>query len=417
MGNGMARTREHWVFMGATVFLVFAQVGWAQTGFQGFRGRTYSGGLSIPGSVGSSFSGSSVSNFVSGSYQLRSSAGLSNDFSIPNLGSYSSAGRPSYGGMPKFGMTPRPNVSLTPNGMSSIGMDAGAGAFGVGLGVGLGVGRLPSLPQGGETMDVGIPLLGFDNASLTPEKPDDCAEFQAQCALSGQEALKPVMERQLQRPRMTGIAIKPGLENDTQSPLMDMDFSSQPSSQTTPQGSLYVAQQISRARDMIREKKYDLAINYYQAAQAIDSRNASALIGTTLCHIMTGKFQAGGLGVVRLAEEVPDFWMQPPNFTAVFGVAGTDLTRQFEDLEPQIDKQLRIYRPEDGKQIAEELKFVYLSRMFVAWVKQDFEGMKVNIQAAAQAVPLDIPVQQLCHRMTGTGEKDAIKFKPLKPIL
>lgn len=389
---------------------VVAQEGWCQSGFGGLRSR-HTGGSLTSYRVGGSFTGSSLSSFMADSQQFRSSANSYRDLRS-NRETYSNSLRSGVGGLPRFGASsPQSRGLLAPGGLSQVGMSAFPGSVGWG-----GPGSYSAILNSGAVGEA--PLIQMGNAaSPAGETIDPCREFQMQCVASGEEALRPIMEKYLQRPSLAaGAAASSEAASDTAS-VMSAGYAVQAAGTTTPQGALFIAQQMSRARDYIRQGKYDQAINFYQAAQTIDSRNINAIIGTTYCHIMTGKFQAGGLGVLALVREAPDFWIQPPDYGAVVGITAATVAQRFEEIEPLIDRVFRIYRPEDGKQVAEDLKLAYLSRMFMAWLKGDDQGVRTNILAAARAAPLDAPVQQLSQRITGTGDKEQIQLKPIKPVL
>jgi hypothetical protein len=131
---------------------------------------------------------------------------------------------------------------------------------------------------------------------------------------------------------------------------------------------------------------------------------------------MNGRYQVAGLDVLELTQKSPDFWLREPDFFAIFNLPGPEITSRILDIEPQVNKTLSLYRPEDGKQVAEDLKHAYLAKMFIAWLKGEPEEIKANITLAAQAVPLDAPVQQLYRRVTGEATKMEFTLTPIKPL-
>ncbi len=280
-------------------------------------------------------------------------------------------------------------------------------------------GNLNSMAPFNADITTPLPFSGNSGVILLPKKPgeesyDICKIYELNCSSAGQAAVRPYMEKGLLRPNP-----HPSKVLDPQEAPMEMatgNFETQPSGGTTAQGALFAAQQISRAREYIRQEKYDQALNCYQTARTIDSKNTNFLVGIIFCYIMTGKYQAGGVCVSHLSEENPDFWRQEADFTAVFGVPGPEIAKRMDGAEPELDRLLSLYQAKDSKKIAEEMKQEYLSKLFLAWLRGDREGVKAQITAAAEAAPLDPPVQQLYYRITGKEKQEELKLTPIKPL-
>jgi len=264
-----------------------------------------------------------------------------------------------------------------------------------------------------------LPYSGGDLIPLIPKELDVGDAFQMACAASAEAAIKPFVEERLQRPTPKGSSSGPAtvgkasLAYDT---AQDIDLGFDTTGVTTTKGSLFTAQQLSKARDLLRRKMYIPALNCFKAARAIDTKNKNALIGMIYCHIMSGRFQVGGLAILELAQDDPDFWLQQPDFHAIFGVTSSELSQRLYDVEPQMEQVLTLYRPEDGKQVAEDIKLAYLSKMYIAWLRDDRNAVKEYATLAAQAVPLDAPVQQLYQRISGQAERKGVVLTPIKPM-
>ncbi|MFA5864190.1 MAG: tetratricopeptide repeat protein [Phycisphaerae bacterium] len=238
-------------------------------------------------------------------------------------------------------------------------------------------------------LDLSQPFSEGSNVILLPRSADF---YEARNRESDIEAFKPFVDNGLLRSSKGTLPIQ----------TQDIKLNSISTATTTAQGAFYAAQQISRARNYIRQGMYEQALNCYQAARDIDEKNTNSLIGIIYCHIMSGKFQVGGLCVLRLFEQSPDFWRQEPDFIAIFSVSRFDIVKKTLEVEPEIDRLFKLYHVNDGNQVSEDLKQVYLSKTFIAWLKGDSESMKINITAAAKMAPLDGSVQQLYRGLTAT---------------
>jgi hypothetical protein len=148
----------------------------------------------------------------------------------------------------------------------------------------------------------------------------------------------------------------------------------------------------------------------------VDATNTNALVGTIFCHIMTTKLLAGGLNVLALSKQDPNFWQKTPDYTAAFGMSEAQVVEAVTSMEPAIERYMDTYKVQDSKEVAENIRLVHLSKMFLAWLKGDRLGMQANIEAAAQATPLDAEVQRLCRNIAGSEEQKEIKVQPLKPM-
>ncbi len=385
---------------------VNVSAGWAQSRFAGMRGR-FSNPTNMSGSVSRTFTGSGLSNFMDDSYRSQFQISPSNDLLRAGIGSDFSrnASRRPFGS--PFGSR---SQSLFGSGIPSL---ANSGMF-TGQGkVGFGNIRNPNLPSI-DALSVSSVSGEADPVILLPNQGGSSA-YADSWSISRSPAIEPFRDTRLYIPKSvikTGQSTAAAGEADDLTPSLKTELADV----TTQQGDLYTAQQISRARSYIRQRQFDQALNCYQAARSVNSRNTNSLIGIILCHIMRGKLQAGGLNVLYLANQEPDFWKQRPDFVAIFGIQEDEMVRFIRDYEPEIENYMSEYKPQDSRETAESLKLVYLSKMFLSWLKDDPEGMKVQITNAAEAAPLDAQVQQLFRTITNTSDKQEIKLHPIKPM-
>jgi len=257
---------------------------------------------------------------------------------------------------------------------------------------------------------------GGDIIPLAPTAPSVTEAFELARAASALEATKPFVEKELQRPAKNQSTTRPVSDLTRDIEGRDDIFSSDSNGITTNKGALITAQQISKARDMVRQKMYIQAFNFYKAARTVDQKNVNSLIGMIYCQIMNGRFQVAGLEVLQLAQDSPAFWVMEPNFNAVFSIPGDEIARRFLDVEPRIDTILSFYRPEEEKSLAEDMKLICLSKMFIAWLKQDQEGIRTSAELAAKLAPLDAPIQQLYHKIIGKSQNQEFTLTPIKPM-
>jgi tetratricopeptide (TPR) repeat protein len=279
---------------------------------------------------------------------------------------------------------------------------------------------LRSMPSINGPEQVMLPLMNdMDPIILLPGEANSRDAYERQWEISAQEAIKPFEDRSLLMPNLQRTApldVEAEAEAN-QDPLRRTSVTTESLGLTTSQGEVYTAQQISLARNYIRDKKFDQALNCYQAARSVNQKNTNTLVGIALCHIMTGKMQAGGLNVKFLAEQDPTFWQTSPDFMAIFGVSSAEIRQSIAQVEPEVDQYLSRYNVSDSKETAENLKLAHLSKMFLAWLKGDQAGMRTGIQAAADASPLDAPVQKLCRGIVGCqAAKSDLKLEPIEPL-
>jgi len=270
----------------------------------------------------------------------------------------------------------------------------------------------PLFPQG----LLPFPSIGNEGIILLPQTPmEACNAYLQECQAYNQEAFKPYVEAHLQRPTLNATPVQPA---PTGRPEQVSMFTTSPDEldplgSTTVKGSLYAAQQIARARDAVRKGQFDEALDCYQAAKTIDARNTSALVGIPYCYIMTAKFQAGGLAVLRLADQRPEFWQKPPEFNAVFGAPEATIIANLPNMETRLENLIKLYGVGSGKAVSEEVKLVFLSRMFVAWLRGDLDRMKESLREAVRYAPLDASVQELYAQVTGQKAKERITLKTI----
>jgi tetratricopeptide (TPR) repeat protein len=264
------------------------------------------------------------------------------------------------------------------------------------------------------------PLMnGQDPIILLPGKTKRQNSYEGEWEISAKKAVKPFMEKSLLAPNLDKTRAvaegNSGIEPEDAS-LRNTAITTERLGLTTSQGEVYMAQQISLARNYVRSKKFDQALNCYQAARSVDPKDTNALIGIALCHILTGKMQAGGLNVRFLAERNPNFWAVQPDYMAIFGISASELRQSIDPVEPEVEQYLSRYQASDSKETAENLKLANLAKMFLAWLKDDRAGMEAGIKAAAEASPLDAPVQKLCRGIAGCSAKKNITLAPMEPI-
>ncbi len=270
---------------------------------------------------------------------------------------------------------------------------------------------------GSENGIINIPYAGgLSTVVLIPDSGDICQTDKLACMLSSREALKPLMGDRLLRPNLN--APKPK-DADELLPPADMsneyNFTDMPGDDTT-QSMIYVAQQISQARNYIRKQQYAEALTCYQAAVSVDARCRNAIIGTIYSHIMCGKFQAGGQSILRLISLYPDFWRSRPDFIAIFGVPETTIVEKSSEAEPDIDYYISLCKGDNNKTARRGLKLAYLAKMFLSWLSDNDELMKKYVELSAQADPYDPVVQKLYRDMTGRKEFKQLKLKSIKPL-
>jgi tetratricopeptide (TPR) repeat protein len=356
-----------------------------------YGGQSYNNVLNLSNSYGSSSSRSRLSTgFSYGSFGLSpgiSSGGFSTRLSSP----FSSS-----------------SLNLTPQSWRN---SLNSAAFGSGL---------RSMPSIYGPEQVMMPMMNDLNPIiLLAEELKAENSYERAWAISSQEAIKPFMDKKLLVPnpeKTMAVAVESFGQESVNGNVNTTPITTDRLGLTTSQGEVYTAQQISMARNYIRNNKFDQALNCYQAARSVDPKNTNALIGIALCHIMTGKMQAGGLNIKFLAEQEPNFWESQPDFIAIFGISSSDLRPSINQVEPEVDQYLNRYQASDSKETAENLKLAYLAKMFLAWLKDDRAGMLAGIQAAADATPLDAPVQKLCRSIAGCQAGNDLELKPMEPI-
>ena len=113
---------------------------------------------------------------------------------------------------------------------------------------------------------------------------------------------------------------------------------------------------------------------------------------------------------------IPDFWRQEADLPRFSGFLVIEIAKRMDEAEPELDRLICLYQAKDSKKFADEMKLEYLSKLFLAWLRGDREGIKATLSAAAEIVPLDPPVQQLFHRITGKEKQEELKLEPIKPI-
>jgi hypothetical protein len=367
------------------------------------------------------FYGSGVNHFSGGTSGFKSSYASQNDLLQSSTGSSLSGGKGRYSsGGTNFGSVSlsSSNRGISGGGMSQSSNRLWSGGSGSSSAWNLGARSLPGMGVGAGA--TGGLFGGADPIILLPEEEDSIENsYRREWEESAQAAICPFQEKKLQRPNLdTEITTnsEAGNSEDLQDPFYNSFMQTEKLGLTTSQGSLYTAQQISMARKYVRQGKFDQALNCYQAARSVDPKNVNALIGISLSHILTGKLQAGGLSVSFMAERYPEFWKESPDFMATFGAPASEILNRIALVEPEIDQYLSTYRARDSREMADNIRLANLSKMFLAWLKSDEAGMKADIQAAAEATPLDAQVQRLCRDMVGFEPRAALKFQPLEPL-
>jgi hypothetical protein len=387
------------------VVMSLANIGWAQVS-GGLRSRSSNSSINSLSDL-RTFYGNGVSNVASygGNYSYSQAPSNSILQSSNNYGGSGQLGKPrglNFGG----------GLGLTPSYRSGLGGGSSYSSSNNSM-YNNGAGNWSLANQSYNPNAAGIlsPMEGqADPVILLPMTQQ--GQYQQQWQNSAEQAIKPFKDKKLQKP--SGVKSRSST-GETQEPMF---ITAQAASVKTfdNQGNLYTAQQLSMARNFVRQGQYDQALNSYQAARTVDSSNSNALVGTIFCHIMTTKLLAGGLNVLALSKQDPDFWQKPPDFSAAFGTSEAQVVQAVTTIEPAIERYMDTYKAQDSKEVAENIRLVHLSKMFLAWLKGDRLSMQVNIEAAAQATPLDAEVQRLCRGIVGTEEQKEIKLQPLKPM-
>ncbi len=261
-------------------------------------------------------------------------------------------------------------------------------------------------------MDVNIPFAGGMNTIvLLPSQADFCQRNKLACELAAEAAVKPVVGDALQRPNLNAPKPKGYFP-----PAVDYLKDDDRVSSTTYQSTLYVAQQISRARQYIRKRQYEQALTCYRAASGMDAKNVSSLVGSIYSIIMCGKFQAGGLLVLKLSGIDQNFWTKPPDFIAIFGESKNVIVTNGLNAEPDIDYYINLCRAENSKYAKEGMKLAYLSKMFLAWLSGNKTEMIRHITSAAKIAKYDPKVQRIYRKITGKEELRQLNLKPMKAV-
>lgn len=403
----MLKIHKTFVLAGLVV-VSLAPIGWAQIS-GGLRSRSSTSSINSLGDL-RTFYGSGVSNVANYGGNFRFSQAPSNSVLRPsdNYGGSGQLGKPrglSFGG--GLGLAPTLRGGLGSGGSRYSGSNFSSTYTG-----GAGNWNLEEPSSYNPNAGGMLSSMQTDSVILLPMTPQDA--YQQQWEVSAEQAVKPFEDKQLQRPS----GVKSGSAASAEDRQEPMFVPAQAASvkMFDDQGRLYTAQQLSMARNFARQRQYDQALNSYQAARTVDATNTSALVGTIFCHVMTNKLLAGGLNVLALSKQAPDFWQTSPDFMAAFGMSEAQVVEAVTSIEPAIERYMDTYKAQDSKEVAENIRLVHLSKMFLAWLKGDRLGMQVNIEAAAQATPLDAEVQRLCRDIAGSEEQKEIKLQPLAPM-
>ncbi|NLE29339.1 MAG: hypothetical protein GX629_06710 [Phycisphaerae bacterium] len=385
------------------VIISLANVGWGQVS-SGLRSRSSNSSLNTIGSL-RTFYGSGISN-------LNSYGGKFSAKQTPNSSLLQPSG--SYGGSNTLGKPRGLNfgggIGLSPLNRGGLGGQASTHTSNIF--------NNPRFSGGASYWNLSnesvLGDLQSESVILLPMTSQEVSQQQWQ--VSAEQAIKPFDDKKLHKPapRVQQESSSENIEGVSEP--MFIPAGAESVKIIDDSGRLYVAQQLSMARGFTRRGQYDQAINSYQAARTVDSTNTNALIGTIFCHIMTNKLLAGGLNVLALSNQDPDFWQGTPDFAAALGISESQVHQAISSIEPEIEKYMDIYRAQDSKEVAENIRLVYLSKMFLSWLKGDPHGMTIHIEAAAQATPLDAEVQRLCRGIAGCEQQQDIKFVPIKPL-
>jgi hypothetical protein len=406
----MLNIRKIQILAMMTMFLP-ANISWAQSVSGGLRSKSSNSSLNTISDL-KTFNPGGVSNLATygGTYK----SGQTANNALLQSRNYSNSGRSL--GSPR-GMNFGGGLGLS----SSSGSQYGSGSsfsssasYNPGYNRGAGSWNLSNQSNYQPTSPTSITLdmlMGSSPIILLPRTVQE--QKQESWQISTEQAIKPFDDKKLQRPSVNAkssdsatVATEALVPDTEKSIMIDKE----------DQSRLYTAQQLSLARNFVRQEQYDQALNNYQAARTVDSSNTNALVGIIFCHIMTNKLLAGGLNVLALAKLDPNFWQNKPNYTASLGMSESQVKDAIVHIEPAIREYMDNYKAQDGKEVAGNIRLVHLSKMFLAWLAGDRSGMQTNIEAAVRATPLDAAVQKLCRGISSCESREEIKMAPIKPI-
>ena len=363
---------------------------------------------SFHGNLGST----SVSSLGPGAYGLLSPA-ASGSAGLPGSADYGTGQSLGVGGMP-FGSG---GLSLGPSPLgASYSRTLGRGGLMSPGALGLYSSVLPAMQpfafQPGEVF-------------LLPQgqKGDLCEEDLASCVISGQDTLRPIMPTELQTTDVTNTVPTEKLRPEV---LEEMPSSGaaantagylENGAMKTYRTGLFAARQMVVARGYIGQKLYEQALMSYEAAENLDSRSANPVVGTVFCLLMTGRYRASGGKVLRLARVSPEFWKEPVEYAAVFGVPREQILNSLSQIEGQIDDFIAAHDPTDPTARAQEhVMLAHLSKLYIAWLKQDPASIQQTIERASKASPFHREVQALYRKITGKDVGEGVELKDLSPV-
>lgn len=377
----------------------------------GVRGRAYKPSESL-GTFRANLGSRRLSTFREYSYGLSNIARYSGSSAMTGLGSYGSFNvRPSRPNYTTPGLITGWSMMTGRYDYSSLygGVNLQAGSYlssGSDLGVspGIDIGNMFASSYGLGGILGSFILIPREEMSTEEE---DLLTSQA----SSTAAFEPLLGEDLQRPNLNAprpedapVANKEGSESDRT--VLSDRFSN---------SSLYVAQQISRARSYIKEGQYEQALVCYKAANFIEPQNIQSLVGIIFSYIMQKRPLAAGLEVERLIRYNPDFWMDTPDYISYFGLDKFSVDERLETALAEIDYLIDINSAEDSETARKNLVYLYLDKIFVGWLRADRDYMMANINEAASRFPFEPAVQSIYRSITGKG-LDTIKTTELAPL-
>ncbi len=224
--------------------------------------------------------------------------------------------------------------------------------------------------------------------------------------VSASRAFIPLMGKGLQQPNLSAKRPK-------DAPITPLSEAYSPPELS--RSSLYVAQQISKARNYVKQAQYEQALVCYKAANAINPKNIQSLVGIIFSYIMQKKPQPAGLEVIRLAKLHPEIWDTTPDYLSFFGLDKFAIADRLSSAQPDIDYFININKGSQTDSAKESLKLSYLCKTFISWLTGDRKGMIANITTVANIAPFDPDVQRIYELITGR-KPHRIKTTELKPI-
>lgn len=289
------------------------------------------------------------------------------------------------------------------------------------LGGGAGGGRAPGAVAGRWNSVVGnvfwsgpglmgdVALLPGDIPGTRKVQEDPCERDMSACIDAGQAAFRVIMPKNLQRPRLD---LMPKADSDasgagtlaevraTRDSVEYIDL--EKGTRQSYRSGLYVARHLAEARNCVRQKRYEQALICYQGVSNLERESIEAASGRVYCLVMTGRFQAAGHSVLRLARIDNRFWERELDYGVVFGVGRDELVSRARETAAGLDKFITLYEHTNAAEgNIKRGALGHLVRLYLAWLEGDMEKAATAIEHAAKRSPYHPGVQDLYRQITG----------------